>query len=85
MNDAVTDETTIEIEGKLTQIRWIVFGERVKNTFLSMPDWEIPFIQNPPRLIFNKTHPIHCGNCSDVIRITIPILSRISRNCGFRW
>ena len=85
MSGVATDETTIEIESKLTQIRWIVFGERVQNTFLSTPDWEIPFVKNPTSVIFNKIDPIRCECRYDVIGIIIPAWIRISSNRCLRW
>ena len=85
MSGVATDETTIEIESKLTQIRWIVFGERVQNTFLSTPDWDIPFVQNMSPIILNKTYPIWCKSRSDLIGIIIPTWIRITSNLHFSW
>ena len=85
MGGAAADETMIEIEIKFTKIIWIVFGERVKKAFLSTPDWVIPFIQNLPPIIFNKTPPIRCENHSDVIQIIIPAWSLTVSNCRFLW
>ena len=85
MSGASTDEATIEIERKFTQIRWIMFGERVQKIFLFTPDWDIPFVQNPPSIIFNKTYPIRCEYCSHFIRINIHAWICITSNCRFRW
>ena len=72
MSGASTDEATIEIEREITQILWIIFGERVQKTFISTPDWYIPFVHNTPPIIFYKTYPIWCEYRSDFIRIIIP-------------
>ena len=85
MSGAAAYETTIEIERKFTQIRWIVFGERVQNTFLYTPDWNIPFVHNPPPIIFNKAYRIRCKYCSGFIRIIIPAWIRIMSNRRFHW
>ena len=38
MSVDTTDETTIDIESKFSQIIWTVLGEGVQKTFLSTPD-----------------------------------------------
>ena len=86
MSGAAADGKKIEIERKFTHIRLLVFGERVQKTFLSTPDWDMTFVQNLPPIIFlNKTHPIQCKDCYDVIGIIIPTWSRIASNRRFRW
>ena len=82
---ATADVKTIEIERKFSQIRWIVFVERVQKTFLSTPDWGVPFLKNPPPIIFNKKCPIRCKNHYYLIIIIIPTWILIAINCRFRW
>ena len=84
MSGSVADETTIEIESKFTQIIWIVFGKRLQKTFLYTPDWDIPFVQIPPPIIFNKTYPIWRKHLSDLIIIIITTRIHIMSNRLFR-